>query len=49
MRSALNQAYAAASRTPPAYTDPVIAARSLPVRAVHIQELRAAVRVLQGG
>jgi hypothetical protein len=47
MRTALAQAYQAAARTPPTYTDAVIVANQTPVRAVHIAELRAAVRALQ--
>jgi hypothetical protein len=47
MRTALSQAYEAARRTSPSYTDPAIAIGQAPVRAAHIAELRAAVRALQ--
>ena len=47
MRTALAQAYQAAARTPPTYTDPEIVANQTKVRAAHIAELRAAVRALQ--
>jgi|SRR2546427_230150 len=43
LRTALNQAYQAAGRTPPAYTDPSVTAGT-PMRAIHLYELRAAVR-----
>lgn len=46
MRTALNEAYRAAFQSPPTYTD-VIVPRSRPVRAVHLEELRAAVRALR--
>ena len=42
MRTALSEAYAAAGRTPPAFSDSLVAGQS-PVRATHIAELRAAV------
>jgi len=45
LRSALTQAYAAARRTPPTFSDLDLA--FAPVRAVHIQELRAAVKAIE--
>jgi len=47
MRSALNQAYQAAGRAAPTYTDPVLGAGLTPARAAHIAELRAAVQALR--
>jgi CSLREA domain-containing protein len=47
MRSALLAAYAAASRTPPSFTDPTLVAGVTAVRASHIAELRAAVVALE--
>jgi len=44
MRTALIEAYQAAQRTPPTFSDATLAAG--PVRAVHIAELRAAVLAL---
>jgi hypothetical protein len=46
LRTALAQAYAACGETPPTYTDPSLAASSV-IRAVHISELRAAIRALE--
>jgi hypothetical protein len=48
MRTALDHAYAAAGRAAPVYTDPVITAGSTVVKAVHIEQLRAAVIELEG-
>ena len=45
LRTALAQAYAAAIMTPPTYTDPALAAGT-PTKAVHINELRAAIITL---
>jgi hypothetical protein len=45
MRSALSGAYAAAEMAPPAFTDASLL--GLPVRSVHITELRAAVAALE--
>jgi hypothetical protein len=46
MRTAQAQAYQAAGRTPPSFSDPALTARLTLVRAAHIAELRAAVRAL---
>ncbi|PYM45700.1 MAG: hypothetical protein DME14_20000, partial [Candidatus Rokuibacteriota bacterium] len=46
LRTALNQVYQSLGRAVPTYTDPTIVAGQM-VRAVHIAELRAAVRALQ--
>jgi YD repeat-containing protein len=43
MRSALNTVYQAAGLTPPTYTDPSITPGATIIRAVHINELRAAI------
>jgi hypothetical protein len=42
LRTALRGAYVAAMRTVPTYTDPTLTAQQTAVKAVHIQELRAA-------
>ena len=47
LRAALNQAYQAAGWTPPAYTDPTIVAEQTVIQAIHLNELRTAVRALQ--
>jgi len=47
MRTALTQAYEAAARTPPTYSDPALTVGQTSVRAVQIAELRAAVLALQ--
>ena len=47
MRTALSQAYQAAGRTPPTYSEPSLIAGQTPIRAAHIAELRAAVLALQ--
>jgi hypothetical protein len=49
LREALAQAYTAASRTEPSYSDPAIAPQSTVIKAVHIQELRTAVAILEAG
>ncbi|MGZ7041906.1 MAG: hypothetical protein ACXVH7_08960, partial [Thermoanaerobaculia bacterium] len=46
LRTALEEAYKAASKTLPTYTDPNLAAGT-PIRAVHITELRAAVVAIE--
>ena len=45
MRTALSQAYVAAGRTAPVFTNPNIA--GMPIKVVHIAELRAAVVALE--
>jgi len=46
LRSALAQAYAAAARTPPTYTDPSLGPGTT-MRVVHITELRSAVMAIE--
>jgi len=46
LRTALSQAYQAAGRTSPAYTDPTVGAGLAVIKAIHLNELRAAVRAL---
>ena len=46
LRTALAAAYTASGRTAPVYTDPVLTA-GMPIKAVHIQQLRAAVLALE--
>jgi hypothetical protein len=46
LRTALSQAYVAARRATPTFTDPSIAA-GVTIRVVHIAELRAAVVALE--
>jgi hypothetical protein len=46
LRTALSQAYAAAGRTSPTYTDPNLSS-GMPIRAVHVVELRAAVIAIE--
>ena len=46
LRTALAEAYAAAGRTAPAFTDATIVQGASVVRAVHIAELRAAIVAL---
>jgi hypothetical protein len=46
LRVALNQAYQAASRPVPTYTDAAVAAGVTVIKAIHLNELRAAVRAL---
>jgi hypothetical protein len=46
LRTALNEAYRAVGRTAPTYTDPTVAAGLTVIKAVHLNELRAAVRGL---
>jgi hypothetical protein len=48
LRTALQQAYSAAGRTAPAFTDPVIVPQGTIVKKVHIDQLRAAVIELEG-
>jgi hypothetical protein len=43
LRTALRGAYVAAGRAVPVYTDPTLTAQTTAIKAVHIQELRAAV------
>ena len=47
LRSALAAAYRAAGRPVPRWTDPSPVARTTPVRAVHVMELRACVVALE--
>jgi hypothetical protein len=46
LRTALNQAYQVVGRVAPTYTDPTVASGLTVIRAVHLNELRAAVRGL---
>lgn len=46
LRIALDQAYSAAGRSRPAYTDPLLSAGT-PMRGVHVDELRLAVMLLE--
>ena len=48
LRTALQQAYAAAGQGPPSFTDAVLTPGATPVRAVHVEEIRAAIRTLEG-
>jgi hypothetical protein len=45
---ALGEAYAAAGRPAPGYTDAVVTAGATAMRAVHLQELRRAAAALEG-
>ena len=47
LRAALLAAYAAAPASPPSFTDPTLTV-GVSVRSVHIDELRAAVHLLEG-
>jgi glucose/arabinose dehydrogenase len=47
MRTALQQAYAAAKQVPPSFTEPTLTAQSSIIKAVHILELRQAVLSLE--
>ena len=47
LREALGDAYVAAGRLAPGWTDPVLAAGSTPISAQHVMELRAAVVALE--
>jgi len=46
MRTALTQAYQAAGRAAPSFSDPSLSVGATLVRAAHIAELRAAVLAL---
>jgi hypothetical protein len=46
LRTALNGAYSAAGQSNPLYTDPTLAA-GMPVKAVHISELRSKMQALE--
>ena len=48
LRAALGEAYAAAGRPAPGYTDAAVTAGVTAMRAVQLQELRAAVAALEG-
>ena len=48
LRMALQDAYTAATQSPPSFTDSTIFTGSTFIRAVHIKELRDAVIVLEG-
>ena len=48
LRSALGEAYAAAGRPAPGYTDAAVTAGVTAMRAVQLQELRLAVVALEG-
>ena len=47
LRTALHEAYVAAMVTPPSYTDATLPAQLTIIKALHIQEVRAAVLVLE--
>ena len=47
LRAALAEAYSAAGRAAPAYTDPVVTAGATAIRAAHLMELRAVVAALE--
>ena len=47
LRAALAEAYAAAGRAAPDYSDPVVTAGVTVIRAAHLMELRAAVAALE--
>jgi uncharacterized protein DUF4082/Big-like domain-containing protein/fibronectin type III domain protein len=47
LRTALNQVYQAAGQTAPTYTDATVVARGTVIKAIHLDELRSAVRALQ--
>ena len=47
LRSAINEAYIAAERAVPGYTDRTIVAGVTPIKAVHLMEVRAAVVALE--
>jgi len=46
LRTALDQAYQAAGQTPPTYTDSAVVAGLTVIKAIHLNELRTAVRAL---
>ena len=47
LRVALDEAYAAAGRPAPDYTDPMVTAGETVIKASHVMELRAAVAALE--
>ena len=47
IRTALSEVYVASGRTAPAFTDPGLPAGTT-IKAVHIAQLRAAIRALEG-
>ena len=47
LRTALNQAYEAVRRTVPTYTDLSVLAGLTIIKAIHLDELRTAVRALE--
>lgn len=47
LRAALEEAYRAAGRAAPAYTDPEVTAGETVIGAAHLMELRAAVGALE--
>ena len=47
LRRALAEAYAAAGRVVPSWTDGALSAGATPIRAVHLMDLRAAVLALE--
>ena len=47
LRTALNEAYQAAGRTLPTYTDLTLVAGVTVIKALHLNELRTAVRALE--
>jgi hypothetical protein len=47
LRTALGQAYQKAGRPAPTYSDPGLTPQQTPLKAVHVQELRSAVRALE--
>ena len=49
LRAALAEAYRAAGREIPVYTDGFVVAGVTEIRAVHLEELRTATLALEGG
>jgi hypothetical protein len=47
LRTALDAVYTQRSRPLPSYTDPVLTAKQTVVKALHISELRMAVRLVE--
>jgi hypothetical protein len=47
LRLALNQAYDAAGRALPGYADPTLTGTIASIKAIHVDELCAAVRALE--